>query len=87
MSERSGKRITNDTMLSAQIRYALNELKQIVAIYPEARYSLIGKTAILPDSLSKMVKVLKKHPCGHVEHARQLSDTTGLELEDALCSP
>lgn len=54
------RKFTNDPMLFRHIRYALNELKQIVAIYPEARYSLIGKTAILPDSLAKMVKVLKK---------------------------
>jgi DNA-directed RNA polymerase subunit RPC12/RpoP len=33
--------------------------KSIVAIYPEARYSLIGTTAILPESLGKMVKLLK----------------------------
>ncbi|PKK86860.1 MAG: hypothetical protein CVV63_03305, partial [Tenericutes bacterium HGW-Tenericutes-8] len=36
------------------------ELKYICAIYPEARYSLIGTTAILPESLGKMVKMLKR---------------------------
>ncbi len=56
-----GKRkFTNDTKLVRQIKYSLEELKNIVAIYPEARYSLIGTTAILPTSLGKMVKLLKR---------------------------
>ena len=56
-----GKRkFTNDTKLVKQIKYSLEELKNIVAIYPEARYSLIGTTAILPTSLGKMVKLLKR---------------------------
>ena len=54
------RKFTNDTILFKQIKYGLEELKQIVAIYPEARYSLIGTNAILPESLGKMVKVLKK---------------------------
>jgi len=56
-----GKRkFTNDIKLVKQIKYSLEELKNIVAIYPEARYSLIGTTAILPTSLGKMVKLLKR---------------------------
>ncbi len=55
------RKFTNDIKLFKQIKYALEELKYIVAIYPEARYSLCGTTAILPESLGKMVKVLK-HP-------------------------
>lgn len=30
----------------------------IVALYPEARYSLIGTTALLPDSIGKMVRLM-----------------------------
>jgi len=57
-----GKRkFTNDTKLVKQIKYSLEKLKYIVAIYPEARYSLVGTTAILPDSLGKIVKLMK-HP-------------------------
>ena len=55
------RKFTNDTKLFRQIKYSLENLKNIVAVYPEARYSLIGTTAILPDSLAKMCKVLK-HP-------------------------
>ena len=57
-----GKRkFTNDTKLVKQIKYSLETLKYIVAIYPEARYSLVGTTAIIPDSLGKIVKLMK-HP-------------------------
>lgn len=56
-----GKRkFTNDIRLIKQVKYSLEELKYIVAIYPEARYSLIGTNAILPDSLGKMIKILKQ---------------------------
>jgi len=54
------RKFTNDPLLFRQIKFSLENIKQICAIYPEARYSLIGTTAILPDSLGKMVKVLKK---------------------------
>jgi transcription elongation factor Elf1 len=55
------RKFTNDLRLFKQIKHGLEKLKYVVAIYPEARYSLCGTTAILPDSLGKMVKVLK-HP-------------------------
>jgi len=34
----------------------VRDLGQIVALFPEARYSLCGTTAVLPDSLGKMVR-------------------------------
>ncbi len=40
------RKFTNDTKLFKQIKYSLETLKNIVAIYPEARYSLIGTNAI-----------------------------------------
>jgi hypothetical protein len=52
------RKFTNDTKLIRHIKYALENLNQVMAIYPEARYSLDGTTAILPDSLGKMMKVL-----------------------------
>lgn len=54
------RKFTNDTILYRQIKYSLEKLKNVVAIYPEARYSLVGTTAILPDSLAKMAKNLKQ---------------------------
>ena len=52
----------------------MDKLKNIVAIYPEARYSLIGTTAILPDSLGKIVKLMK-HPVAVLNmHGNYLSE-------------
>ena len=52
------RKFTNDIVLIRQLR---NVIKQggVPAIYPEARYSLCGTTAVLPDSLGKLVKLLK----------------------------
>ncbi|MCU0104343.1 hypothetical protein N7603_01580 [Acholeplasma vituli] len=52
------RKFVNDIKLVKHIRYVLNDLKGIVALYPEARYTLIGTNAILPASLGKMCKML-----------------------------
>lgn len=48
-----------DTVLVRQIKYSLEKLKKITILYPEACYSVIGTTAVLPTSLAKMIKILK----------------------------
>lgn len=48
-----------DTLLVNQIKYSLEKLKKITILYPEACYSVMGTTAVLPNSLAKMVKILK----------------------------
>jgi protein-arginine kinase activator protein McsA len=53
------RKFTNDIQLIRQIRHVLNEQESILALYPEARYSLVGTTAVLPSSLGKMAKLLK----------------------------
>lgn len=54
-----GKRkFTNDIQLIRQIRHVLTTQKDILALYPEARYSLVGTNAVLPASLGKMAKLL-----------------------------
>ncbi len=52
------RKFTNDLQLVRHIREVLTVNKDILALYPEARYSLVGTTAILPDSLGKMAKLL-----------------------------
>lgn len=52
------RKFTNDIKLYKHIKYVLEDLKGVVAIYPEARYSIVGTNAILPDSLGKLVKNL-----------------------------
>ncbi|QMS84858.1 hypothetical protein [Candidatus Xianfuyuplasma coldseepsis] len=70
-----GKRkfVTDSTMFR-QIKHSLNVNRSICQIYAEARYSLVGTTAILPDSLGKLCKKLG-HPVvtliSHGHHLRQ----------------
>lgn len=52
------RKFTNDLQLIRQIREVLLVNKDVLALYPEARYSLVGTTAVLPDSLGKMAKLL-----------------------------
>lgn len=52
------RKFTNDVQLIRQIREVLTVNKDILALYPEARYSLVGTTAVLPDSLGKMAKLI-----------------------------
>ena len=54
-----GKRkFTNDLSLIRNIRKVLDRGK-IITLYAEARYSLCGTNAVLPESLGKLVKMCK----------------------------
>ncbi len=54
-----GKRkFIQDRYLISQIKRSLHDLKHICMIYPEARYSHVGTTSIMPESLGKLVKLL-----------------------------
>jgi len=53
------RKFTNDLYLIKNINYILNNLHDIVGLYPEARYSFVGTTSILPDSLGKLIKLAK----------------------------
>ncbi|MBN2504016.1 MAG: hypothetical protein JXB20_01580 [Bacilli bacterium] len=53
------RKFTNDILLIRHIKHSLSVNKHICAIYPEARYTLVGTTAILPESLGKMCKLMK----------------------------
>ena len=50
-----------DKILYKHIKYSLETLKVITTLYAESAYSVIGTTAILPDSLAKIIKLLN-HP-------------------------
>ena len=52
------RKFINDLALVKNITYSIKTLKQSVILYPEARYSISGTTAILPDSLGKLAKKL-----------------------------
>ena len=52
------RKFTNDLHLIKSIRRVLKK-GDILCMYPEARYSPIGTTSILPDSLGKLIKMNK----------------------------
>ncbi len=52
------RKFTNDIQLLRHIKTVLSR-GDIIAVYPEARYSLCGTTAVLPDSVGKMAKLFK----------------------------
>jgi len=53
------RKFTTDVSLVRSVRKVLKDYGDILVMYPEARYSPIGTTAILPDSLAKLVKLNK----------------------------
>ena len=52
------RKFTNDIILVKQLIQTIKN-GDVAVIYPEARYSLCGTTAVLPESLGKMCKLLK----------------------------
>lgn len=68
------RKFVSDAQIVRQIKYSLIDNHTTCQIYPEARYSLVGTTSVLPDSLGKLVKLLK-HPVvtliSHGHHLRQ----------------
>jgi 1-acyl-sn-glycerol-3-phosphate acyltransferase len=52
------RKFINDLQLIRQIKHVLINNKDVLALYPEARYTLVGTTAPLPDSLGKIAKLL-----------------------------
>ncbi|MCQ2406048.1 MAG: 1-acyl-sn-glycerol-3-phosphate acyltransferase, partial [Oscillospiraceae bacterium] len=51
------RKFTNDLSLVKQLRQVIS-MGNVAVIYPEARYSLCGTTAVLPKSLGKLAKFL-----------------------------
>lgn len=52
------RKFTNDATMVRHLHHVV-ENGDIVALYPEARYSLCGTNAVLPESLGKLAKFLK----------------------------
>ena len=52
------RKFTNDTILIRQLVKVIGN-RDIAVVYPEARYSLCGTTAVLPAALGKLCKLLK----------------------------
>jgi len=82
------RKFTNDVSMIRNIQHIIKK-KGVVAIYPEARYSLCGTTAPLPESLGKLCKMLGvpvvtiicnghhiNHPFWNTRHERGVQHTT-----------
>ena len=52
------RKFTNDALTVRHIKHVLDR-GSIAVIYPEARYSLCGTTAVLPESLGKICKLFR----------------------------
>ena len=66
------RKFTTDVSMVRSIRKVLKDYGDILVMYPEARYSPIGTTAILPDSLAKLVKLNKVPVVCLVHHGNHL---------------
>ena len=53
------RKFTTDRGLVDSVDRVLHKYRGILSMYPEARYSPVGTTAILPDSLGQLVKKMK----------------------------
>jgi len=52
------RKFVTDLHLVKNMKYCVDKLQNVFALFPEARYSLDGCTSYLPDSLGKMVRLL-----------------------------
>ena len=66
------RKFTSDTVLVRQLRKVLDN-KDIAVIYPEARYSLCGTTAVLPASLGKLCKMMKAPVASLICHGHHVN--------------
>ncbi|HZW48910.1 MAG TPA: hypothetical protein VFF80_02075 [Bacillota bacterium] len=67
-----GKRkFTSDIVLVRQLRRILQGGHTVI-LYPEARYSLCGTTAVLPEALGKMVKIFQVPVVTQIIHGNHI---------------
>lgn len=68
------RKFTNDLSVVHNMKYSMINQGNIAALYPEARYSLVGKTELMPRSLGKICKLYKMPVVTlitHGDHLRQ----------------
>ncbi|GHU94682.1 hypothetical protein FACS1894156_3160 [Bacteroidia bacterium] len=66
------RKFIKDIMVIKQIQHCLTVNRCITALYPEARYSLIGTTSIIPSSVGKLIKMLEINTASLVCHGNHL---------------
>jgi hypothetical protein len=65
------RKFTTDILLVKQIKQVMDN-GDIIVIYPEARYSLCGTQAVLPDSLGKMCKLMNVPVVTMITHGHHI---------------
>lgn len=65
------RKFTSDVQLIRQIRRVLDH-GDVIVIYPEARYSLCGTAAVLPDSLGKLCKMMRVPVVTMITHGHHI---------------
>lgn len=66
------RKFTNDIVLVKHLRQVVKN-GDVVVLYPEARYSLCGTNAILPESLGKLAKFLKVPVVTLITHGHHIN--------------
>ena len=66
------RKFTNDAILVRQLNRVIKN-GDIAVLYPEARYSLCGTTAVLPESLGKLCKLLKVPVVSLIMHGHHVN--------------
>jgi hypothetical protein len=66
------RKFTTDPSLVESVEKVLFDYKGIMCMYPEARYSPAGTTAILPDSMGQLVKKMGVPVVTFVHHGNHL---------------
>ncbi len=66
------RKFVSDRTIIRQIKYCLETNKTVCQIYPEARYSFVGTSSQLPDSLSKLVKLIQYPVVTLISHGHHL---------------
>ena len=66
------RKFTNDAILVRQLNRVVKS-GDIAVLYPEARYSLCGTNAVLPESLGKLCKLLKVPVVSLIMHGHHVN--------------
>ena len=66
------RKFTNDIQLVKHLQQVVKN-GDILAVYPEARYSLCGTTAVLPDSTGKLCKLLRVPVVTLITHGHHIN--------------
>jgi len=66
------RKFTNDAVLVRQLARVVKN-SDIAVLYPEARYSLCGTNAVLPDSLGKLCKLLRVPVVSLIMHGHHVN--------------